>query len=66
MAESRIRDEWNRTASVMALLANVNRDSKKRAAYKPSDFHPQQEKKSTPLPMDGFKMMKSVFVDHKP
>ena len=63
MAESRSRDAWNRTASVMALLANLHRDPKKRGAYKPAEFHPQQTTQKTPVPMDGFKMMKTVFVD---
>ena len=30
---------WERTSSVMALVANINR-SKKTRAYKPADFNP--------------------------
>ena len=39
MADFRNREEWARTANLMALLANCNRDPKKRpAAYSPADF----------------------------
>jgi len=40
--------EWQRTASVLCLLANINRDSKKRPrAYEIDDFMPEsmREKK---------------------
>lgn len=40
MAEARQRDEWARTSSVLALIANTNRDPKKHRAFKPSDFDP--------------------------
>lgn len=40
MAEARVRDEWSRTSSVMALLANAHRDPKRTSPYRPSDFDP--------------------------
>jgi len=40
MAEARQRDEWTRTASVMALVANTQRDPKKTRPLRPSDFDP--------------------------
>jgi hypothetical protein len=40
MADARNRAEWGRASSIMALIANVNRDPKKGRALKPKDFHP--------------------------
>jgi hypothetical protein len=41
MAEARSGAAWDTTSSLMALLANVHRDAKRRSEpYKPSDFHP--------------------------
>jgi hypothetical protein len=41
MANARQHETWNHTASLMALIANCHRDSKKRRQpYKPQEFHP--------------------------
>ncbi len=40
MAEGRSRDEWARTSSLLALIANAHRDPKKTRGYKPGDFNP--------------------------
>ena len=40
MADGRARFEWGLTSSVMALMANLQRDSKKGKPLKPSDFNP--------------------------
>ena len=40
MAEARGRADWARTASLMALVANTNRDPKKTRPFRPSDFDP--------------------------
>lgn len=40
MAEARQRDEWSRTSSVMALVANTQRNPKKTRPFRPSDFDP--------------------------
>ena len=37
---------WNHTASLMALLANANRDPKKTRAFKMTDFHPHHARRS--------------------
>jgi hypothetical protein len=39
-AEAKVKESWDHTASLMALIANVNRDPKKGRALKPKDFHP--------------------------
>ena len=63
MAEARSRDEWNRTACSMALLANLNRDPKKRAPYKPSEFHPLERERKQPVGKTGIGILKSVFIE---
>ena len=40
MAEGRAKDAWQHTSSLLALIANVNRDPKKTKLFKPSDFNP--------------------------
>lgn len=41
--------EWNRAASIMAILANVNRDAKRRPKpFTADDFSPYGQEKSTP------------------
>ena len=40
MAEGRAKDQWQYTSSILALIANVNRDPKKSKEFKPSDFNP--------------------------
>ena len=45
------RRDWGRTASLMALLANCNRDSKRKPSpYKPDDFMPDFDGKRKPQP----------------
>ena len=48
MAEGHHKDRWQHTSSVMALIANVNRDPKKNRPFKPSDFNPYLKKTSRP------------------
>jgi hypothetical protein len=65
MAQARIDQQWNHTASLLAMLANVNRDPRKGRAARPSDFHPAALKAAAsaePLKAD-LKVLKSVFVD---
>jgi len=68
MARARQQDNWNHTAAVLALLANVNRDPKRGRPFKPSDFHPvQAASQETPRPLKGdIRMLKAVFVDNAP
>ena len=48
MAEGRAKDAWQHTSSLLALIANVNRDPKKTKAFKPSDFNPTLNQSSRP------------------
>lgn len=67
MAEAKQTDEWNRSAALMALLANAHRDPKKSRKFKPSDFHPHLKRKHVASkakpPKVGIGVLKSVFVD---
>lgn len=60
MADARSRDEWSRTSSLMALLANCHRDPRKSRALTPRDFDPfaASETKVTV----GIGVLKDVFV----
>lgn len=53
MAQGRDKPEWGRAAAIMALLANINRDQKKKPRpYESSDFDPYHEKDKDVLPGD--------------
>jgi len=43
MAEARGRDAWAHTSTLLAMIANVNRDPKKGRAFKPADFDPHAQ-----------------------
>lgn len=48
MAEAKAEAEWDHTASLMALLAEINRDrEQRRRPFTPQEFHPmhQQQRK---------------------
>ena len=70
MAEAKQTDEWNRSAALMALLANTHRDPKKSRKFKPADFHPHLKQRhptrNVKPPKVGIAVLKSVFVDGKP
>lgn len=63
MAEARVRDQWNHTAAVMALIANALRDPKRTGPLKPQDFHPLQQRPNRQVVrLDDLSMLKRVFV----
>lgn len=65
MCDARNRAEWSRTSSIMALNANLNIDTKKHKAMKPTDFDPHyaDAKKETAIVVDNMGDLKSLFVD---
>ena len=68
MAEARGRANWAHTSTVLALLANANRDPKKTRAFRPSDFDPFETRRArggVPLVAENLAMLKRVFVDKK-
>jgi hypothetical protein len=63
MTEAHERSEWSRTASLMALIANSQRDPKRTRAFKPTDFDPFSKKRQPQkISVD---VLKSVFIDGK-
>lgn len=58
-----MKDEWARTGSLMALLANCHRDPKRSRAYRPSDFDPFA-RSAAPMKV-GVDVLKDVFIHGK-
>ena len=66
MAEGKSQNNWQHTSSIMALIANVNRDPKQRARpFKPSDFDPYRQPAETTQPVviskESLQEMKETF-----
>ena len=64
MYEGRERSEWVRLSQLLALLATVHRDPKKRKQpYSPADFNPyaEQRKPHTSLTVDRLLVMRGMF-----
>jgi hypothetical protein len=65
MAEGRSRAAWNHTASIMALLANINRDPRRRSQpYKPEEFTPHASRNIAPVPVKqvDMKSLKNMYL----
>ena len=70
MAEARSRDAWAHTSTVLAMIANANRDPKRTRAFRPGDFDPYSQKSSAERPTPivkgrNFDILKMVFIDQK-
>lgn len=69
MSQARQREQWNHTAAVMAMLANIHRDPKRSRPFKPADFHPMPAESGgateRPVLKGDVSMLKSVFVDRR-
>ena len=69
MAEARCQDGWSHTSAMLAMIANANRDpKKKKSPYKPADFNPMLAERKTagiPLTTENIGILKTVFVDGK-
>ncbi len=64
MAEARVQSQWARTSSLMALIANCNRDPKKRKKpFVPADFDPFR--KPVKPPKVSIRVLKDVFIDKR-
>ena len=64
MSDARGRDNWSHTSTLLAMIANVNRDPKKTSPFKPSDFDPYRTQPSKPARVGrkvGFEMLKATF-----
>ena len=69
MAESRVEQAWNHTAEIEALLANINRDPKRRTeAWTAADFHPftaRRKRSDAPLSAD-ITVLRDAFCPPQP
>ncbi len=63
MADARQREAWGRISSVMALIANTQRDPKKTRPFRPGDFDPFAVSK--PVPKVGVGILKQVFIEKR-
>ena len=63
MAQAAGKERWGRCATLMALIANVNRDPKKGRAFRPSDFDPYADRKSQAIAVDkdNMELLKQAF-----
>jgi hypothetical protein len=65
MARGRDKSEWARTASIMSLLANINRDAKKKPTpFTPADFMPGEKPKPVRV-IVPLTVLRDVFVPKK-
>jgi len=67
MLDGKQRHDWSIASSIMAVIANTNRDPKRSRPIKPSDFDPfaKQSRSSAPLKVD-VSVLKDVFIDRRP
>lgn len=65
MAEATSTDRWNHTAALLALLANVHRDPRRRRPFTPADFHPTPHRTDPPPPLADLSVLKTVFVERR-
>jgi len=70
MSHGRIRQEWNYTSSLLAMIANANRDHKKRSRpFEAGEFHPFEKGKrrsaGMPVKAADIGLLKELFVTKK-
>ncbi|MBX3404569.1 MAG: hypothetical protein KF699_14250 [Phycisphaeraceae bacterium] len=63
MLDGRQRHDWSIASSLMAVIANTNRDPKRSRRLNPSDFDPFH-KRQRPVKV-GVSVLKDVFIDGK-
>ena len=52
MAEARCEHDWGMASSVMAMLAEIHRDRRRRRRpFSPTEFNPLRQKVSRPIPV---------------
>ena len=68
MVEEQQDNLWDHTASIMAIIAEVNRDKRKNPTpFTAAKFHPRKAKqKQPPVEQVDLKILKAIFVDRKP
>ena len=67
MAEARVDAEWDHTAAVLCILANINRDPKKHGPFRPDQFHPFRRSSGSlsgvRITPENIGLLKKVFVE---
>ncbi|MCC6425714.1 MAG: hypothetical protein IT435_02715 [Phycisphaerales bacterium] len=63
MLDGKQRHDWSIAASVMSVMANLQRDPKRSRRLNPSDFDPFM-KRQRPVKVD-VSVLKDVFIDGK-
>lgn len=69
MHDGRSKSDWGHTSAILALIANVNRDPKRKPdSFKPSDFDPHARRAaaSMPVPKVSMKSLKSTLMGLAP
>lgn len=67
MSRGRLEAEWAQTSNILCLLANVNRDTKKKPTpFTPADFNPYADdrtaqRQSQPAIRGGVGILKAIF-----
>ena len=64
MAEGRGREMWGHTSTVLAMMANCNRDPKKSRVFSPSDFYPYaaRRRRGIPITAANIDVLRRIFV----
>ncbi len=63
MAEGRAREEWDRTAPVLAMIANAHRDHRQRSEpFGVDEFHPFRAPRRNELLKVDITVLRDVFV----
>jgi hypothetical protein len=65
MADSRGKDNWNHTSSLLAMLFNINRDPKKQRAVSPEVFNPYVNHKPKKDTRMAFDFMRELWTESK-
>jgi hypothetical protein len=66
MADARRRDGWQHTSAVLAMLANVHRNPKKKPQpFTPSEFNPLVNERKKAKAKTGVSTLKTIFVDQR-
>ena len=68
MSNSRLRSEWARTANILCMMANINRDEKrKKTPYTVQDFMPFKDErlKNAPVRKLSMKELCQMFTNAK-
>ncbi len=58
-----MRESWNHTSVVLALLANVHRDPRRRSdPFMPAEFHPYERPRAAEQLKADITLLRDVFV----